>query len=226
MSGRRLTDLSYEAWLEHAFGHEVRHQQLEWYFDDDCDWWAPAHEEAVAYLTRLFEDPEPALEFFSDAQIAQGLNYLVNTMAVGDDGHLYDRGVPLEARRRCVAATAVFFAKIFARRCAPVLSHFDEQGAGPLNGVCYMWWDVFPCVALADDPHRGEMHQAVLQTLRRILSLDCIACQESALHGLGHWCSEYPQAVAVAIDSFLAASPNLPPKLVTYARAARSGCVQ
>lgn len=212
--------------MEHAFGPEVRHQRPEWYFDDDCDWWAPSHADAIAYLTRLFENPEPALEFFSDAQIAQGLNYLVNTMAVGDDGHFYDRSVPLVARRRCVEAVGAFFAKIFAPRCVPVLSHLDEPGAVPLNGVCYMWWDLFPCVALADDPNRREMHQAVLQTLERISALDNVACQESALHGLGHWCSEYPEQIAAIVDAYLASRRDLPPRLVTYAQAARCGCVQ
>jgi hypothetical protein len=34
----RLTDLSYEDWLEHAFGREVRIQQAAWFFDHDRDW--------------------------------------------------------------------------------------------------------------------------------------------------------------------------------------------
>ena len=29
----RLTDLTYEDWLEHAFGREVRIQQTAWFFD-------------------------------------------------------------------------------------------------------------------------------------------------------------------------------------------------
>src|SRR6516164_11738230 len=33
----RLTDLTYEDWLEHAFGHEVRIHQAAWFFDQDRD---------------------------------------------------------------------------------------------------------------------------------------------------------------------------------------------
>ncbi len=139
-----LTDLSYDAWLEHVFGHEVRYQQPAWFFDADADWWAPAPGDAVAYLTRLFEDPEPALRYFADSQIAQGLTYLVNTSATGDDGWLADTSVPPERRLRCVQAVHTLFAKLFAPRCTPHLSHLDEPGAGPLNVVCYMWWDVYP----------------------------------------------------------------------------------
>jgi hypothetical protein len=54
----RLTLLSYEDWLEHAFGREVRIEQAAWFFDHDCDWWDPEPAVAVAYLTRLFEHPE------------------------------------------------------------------------------------------------------------------------------------------------------------------------
>ena len=69
----RLTHLSYSDWLEHAFGREVRIQQAAWFFDRDCDWWDPEPAVAVAYLTRLFEQSEPALRWYSDCQIAQGL---------------------------------------------------------------------------------------------------------------------------------------------------------
>jgi hypothetical protein len=61
----RLTDLSFEGWLEHAFGHEVRFQANPWFFDPDSDGWAPEPGTALAYLTRLFEDPEPALRWFA-----------------------------------------------------------------------------------------------------------------------------------------------------------------
>jgi hypothetical protein len=56
----RLTDPSYEDWLEHAFGREVRVQQAAWFFDHDCDRWDPEPAVAVAYLTLLFQHPELA----------------------------------------------------------------------------------------------------------------------------------------------------------------------
>ena len=97
----RLGDLTFDAWLEHAFGHEVRIQRAPWFFDQDCGWWDPRPAEAVGYLTRLFEDPKPPLQYFSDSQIAQGLTYLVSTSASGDRGWLYSRDVSVEDRVRC-----------------------------------------------------------------------------------------------------------------------------
>jgi len=42
-----------------------------------------------------------------------------------------------------------------------------------------MWWD-FDCWYSTPD-------SALLATMRSILAIDHVACQESALHGLGHW---------------------------------------
>ena len=219
----RLSNLSFEDWLEHAFSHEVRDQRAAWYFDEDCDFWDPKPGQAVDYLTRLFEYPEDALHYFSDAQIAQGLTYLVSTSASGDSGWLYSRDVLADHRVRCVNSVASFFKKIFVPRCTAHLSHLSEADAGTLNCVCYMLWDEFPSIALAGDPDLPQLHNAALGTMETILGLDSLACQESALHGLGHWQSQYPTEVAAIIDRFLARQPN--DRIVNYANAARCGCV-
>jgi len=58
------------------------------------------------------------------------------------------------------------------------------------------------------------------------LELDHIACQESALHGLGHWAHSYPERVEKIVDEFLTHNENLRPELKQYALQARSGKVQ
>ena len=221
----RLADLTYEDWLEHAFGREVRIQQAAWFFDQDCDWWDPEPAVAVAYLTRLFEHPEPALRWYSDSQIAQGLTYLVSTSASGDNGWFYSTDVPIKDRVRCVEAVASLFAQLFVPRCTPHLSHLSETEAGSLNGVCYMWWDGFPCLALARDPNLPMMQETALRTMARILGFKSLACQESALHGLGHWQRDHDRQVSAIIDDFLAANPEIDTRLVSYANSARCGCV-
>jgi hypothetical protein len=88
-----------------------------------------------------------------------------------------------------------------------------------------MWWDEFPCIALPGDPHLSLLHDSALRTMKRILNLGSLACQESALHGLGHWQHTHASQVAAIIDGFLAARPELDPPVVIYARSARCGCV-
>jgi hypothetical protein len=220
----RLVDLTFDDWIEHAFGHEVRIQRNPWFFDTDHDWWAPRPAVAVDYLARLFERPDEHLRWFSDAQIAQGLTYLVSTSASGDSGWLYSTDVATANRLACIHATYSVFEKLFAPRCLPSLGHLSEIG-GPLNGVCYMWWDEFPSVALAGDPDRAGLHEALLNALRRILKLPSLACQESALHGLGHWAYYYPTDVAPIIDAWLANGEIPEPRLILYAQSAPCGCV-
>ena len=136
------------------------------------DWWDPEPAQAVAYLTHLFEEPEPPLYWFTDAQIAQGLTYLVSTSATGDKCWLYAPEVPITERIRCVDAVASLFAKLFLPRCTPHLSHLREPVTGPLNIVCYMWWDEFPCIALPGDPHYHTLHRHALQAMERVLTLE------------------------------------------------------
>lgn len=221
----RLQNLSFDAWLEHSFGREVRFQQAPWYFDPDTDWWDPLPVEAVSYLTRLFEDPESALQGFADSQIAQGLTYLVNTSASGDNRWLCSTDVPIKDRVRCINSVAILFEKLFEPRCAPSLSHLSEADAGTLNCVCYMWWDVFPSLALAGDPDLPTLHDCALNVMERTLRLDSIACQESALHGLGHWHRDCGEQVTQIIDRFCESHSGADPRILAYARSARCGCV-
>ena len=221
----RLIDLTYEDWLEHAFGREVRIQQAAWFFDHDCDWWDPEPAVALAYLTRLFEHPEPALRWYADGQIAQGLTYLVSTGASGDNGWFYSTDVPIKDRIRCVEAVASLFAQLFVPRCTPHLSHLSDNEAGSLNGVCYMWWDGFPCLTLPGDPNLPAMQETALRTMARILGFELLACQESALHGLGHWQRTHDRQVNAIIDGFLDANPDVDARLIRYANTARVGCV-
>ena len=219
-----VLDLSYEAWIEHAFGHEVRMHGNAWYFDDDPDWWNPDPATALACFTRLFTTSQQSLAWFSDAQIALGFTYLLSTSASGDNGWFYSREVPTPARLECIGAIHLLFADLFAERCAPVLGHLSEEGR-PLNTCCYMWWDEFPCLALADDPDHDRLHEAAVDVMRQTLALDSVACQEAALHGLGHWARHKPFGIEAAIDDYLADGREKRPELVTYAQSARCGCV-
>jgi hypothetical protein len=216
---------SFTAWIEHVFGHEVPFYQPAWYFAPDApDWIAPA-DEKIAYLTRLFRDPGPPLEFLADSQISQGLYYLIDNGGGDHLDCLRTRTVPFAARRDCIASFGMLFDKLFAPRCAPVLGHCDEAGAKPLNTICYMWWDTLPAVAAPDDPQCAELNGVALEVMAACLALDNIACQESALHGLGHWREQFPDDVARIIDAYLARPVTRRPEIVGYAKAARSGCV-
>ena len=219
-----IRHLPFETWLEHAFAPAMRMHGNPWYFDVDAPWWNPSPAEALGHITRLCEHPAILLAPYADGQIAQGLTYLFNTMARGDDGWFYSREVPTPVRRQAIAATFHLFSEIFDKRCRPALGHLSQEG-NDLNGVAYMFWDVFPSVALPGDPDRGELNLEMLAVMSRILTLESPACIESALHGLGHAQHHFPKEVDSIISTFLANTKNLTPELRAYAAAARSGCI-
>jgi hypothetical protein len=88
-----------------------------------------------------------------------------------------------------------------------------------------MWWDAFPSLALTGDPGLPNLHECALETMEHILHLNSIACQESALHGLGHWHRDYSEKVIQIIDHFCETHSKADPRLLAYAQSARCGCV-
>ena len=217
----RLKFLPFENWVKFIFAHEAGGPQ--WYFEPNAPYWDGPPDLTVGYITKLFEDPLTILSGYSNEQLNQGFWYLVSNGASDMMFALNDEAVPLGERIRCLKSFRLLFERVFAARCSPHLSHCDEPGGRPLNSACYMWWDLFP---LCPQPGSQEViGNTSLEVMAEILALDSLACQESALHGLGHWQRAYPKEVQQIIDRFLDANKNLRPELAAYARSARTGCV-
>jgi hypothetical protein len=224
--GRKIR--SFEEWLVYVFDHPVDHRMPVWYFANGAELWTEGPI-AIQYLTRLFQDPIPALALYTDAQINQGLWFLLDNSCSNHALMLLRPDIPWDERRRCVEAMFAVFERLFVARCVPKLAHIDEPGMNPLNSVCYMWFDLLPIWgSVKDDPNPSnrQLSPVMLDLMRRILDLKSIPCRESALHGLGHWEMYYPEKVVGIIDEFLRLHRGLrPDKLREYALAARSGCV-
>jgi hypothetical protein len=223
--GQPLSDLSFEDWLRFVFDHPVQPGMPEWYWDMEADWWDGPAPLTVSYLGRLFEEAGALLEPYSDVQANQGLWYLCSNSCSNHMLALLDPAVSEQERVGCIRSFRNLYRTCFLPRCTPHLSHLDEPGAGAINPVCYMWWDIIPLYGKPDEPERAELDREVLGVLEYALGLDSIACQESALHGLGHWAIYYPRPVKDIINPFLESHPLLPSDLHTYALSARSGHV-
>lgn len=217
-------DETFEGWIAHCFDHPV--QQPAWHFDVDAPVWSAPAATTLAYLTRLFTHPSALLEPYSDAQINQGLWY------IGFAGNsdfvfaLLDRTILLADRVACVASMTHLYDALFAPRCSATLARAPDakRAENPLNSACYMWWDILPLFPCPGDPDRARLDAAAIAVMRGALGLNSIACQESALHGLGHWALGYPSEVESTISAFLA-KPDLHPQLRDYAHEARAGDV-
>lgn len=223
--GTTLTDLTFEQWVEYVFDHPVRETGQEWYWDSEADWWDGPAANTIQFMTRLFENAGSILEPYNDAQLNQGLWFLADNACSNHMFALLDSAVPWADRQRCIRSIHNLFEQCFAKRCTSHLSHRDEPGASPLNLVCYMWWDILPVAPQPNDIKRLDLDQAILGVMESTLQLDSIACQESALHGLGHWQQYYPRRVTGIIDAFLQGQKSLREELRSYAVSAYKGCV-
>jgi hypothetical protein len=215
---------SYEAWIAHCFDHPVTPQA--WYLAPDAPEWEAAPEVTLSYLTRLFNTPNDSIGRFSDAQLNQGFWYLLSNSLSDHMYLLVDASLPEQARLDCLHAIKHLFAELFFKRCTNLPSYGQDPATlSPLNGICYMWWDVMPIHGEPNDPRRAKFDAAVLTLLREILGIGSFACQESALHGLGHWSYYYRSQARQIIEHYLDNAPE-GAVLDAYARMAADGKVQ
>jgi hypothetical protein len=204
-------DEEMKLWLDRLFGETDRDgvdRLME--LDEFC----PPSPTTFQRLAEVFAQPAVSLAPYSDGRIAQAL-WDLSSNVFGDLGRPPE---DWDLNRRLFRSFEVLFREFFAVRCEPALGHMSE--GGPLNTICYMWWDLDCWYSIP----RGEL----LSMLRAILAIDHVACQESALHGLGHECKilDANPEVEGIIDDFLGRQPNLRPELREYALNARSGMVQ
>ena len=219
----RRREIDFETWLDETFGRAVTGDDYPSFVHRDVSEWPdPISDDLAAdYLTRLFKNSVQVLRFFSDRQIAAGLWEL----GPGDSHCVYNHDIPIDARERLVGSVATFFRDFFDRRCIPKLAHLEMECNEPLNGICYMWWEVVTWGWGRDDPDAAWLTARDLDVMEAVLKLSNIACKEGALHGLGHM-ARYSDRACAIIDRFLAEPADANSELLRYARAARTGCIQ
>ena len=225
LAPKTLSDLTFEDWLAHCFDHETSWPQ--WFDEPHAPEWYGSAALTISHLTRMFDAPDLALSAYSDEQVNQGLWYIVSNVYGNYMFALVDVSVSLTERIACIASIESLYTKCFAARCSEQLSHGMHPGddVSPLNAVCYMFWDLMPLMPEPKDPQRDALDKAVLHVLEAVLRSPSIACQESALHGLGHWELGYPNEVYAIIARYLEhAQPS--EALRAYAEQAAVGNVQ
>ena len=218
-----MSDLSVAEWVSYLFDHPVTDPA--WHFDVDSPYLQVDAERAAELIAETFEASGTLLAPFTDAQLNQGFWFLVSP---GNSGYMCCLTAPSVAwstKQRVLRSFVPLFRDVMAARCSPVLRHLDESGSSTLNSACFMWWDLLP-LDESDGPEAlpASMRGEVLAVLSELLEIPHDACQESALHGLGHWALWHAEARGV-IERFIDRSEGLRVELVAYARMARTGCI-
>ncbi len=213
--------MDHESWLRALFSRDAP----DWFMAPEAELPPLPPAETAAHVLRLLEAPGALTARWRDDQIAGGLKYLFDYgTGFAEVREMADPAVDPAGRMALAERIDRLWTEIFAPRCAPALGHLSETSE-PLDMHCYMFWDGFYGLDVADPAERAALTAAFVEAMGRILALPHPACQESALHGLGHWGEQAPGRAAELIDAFLAEDRAARPELVAYARAARAGCV-
>lgn len=213
-----------ESWIAEIFDHPVTDPA--WYHDLDLEEppeVSPA--DAAQLIAATFEGAGTLLSRFSDAQLNHSFWFLVNP---GNSDYMFcikDQSVPWPLRQRVLQSFVPLFRDVMAVRCSPVMGSESEPASSALKSACYMWWDLICLIGNEeDDP---ELLQEVPRVLEALLAIDHVACQESAIHGLGHWAFYQREPAVSVLGRYLerADSQGLRPELVEYAEHAMTGMI-
>ena len=219
---------TFEHWVQYTFERRGNEAVIDPNADYDRYDWEVNPQILISYVGRLFASPVESTQKYTDEQIRHGFWLIVSDIEP-DLYELFNRDVPLELRVQTVKNMYIVFEQLFAVRCSPALSSYEDESRltklNPLNSICYMWWDIIPLYGKSGEPEREVLDSYCVAVMERTLQLDSIACQEAALHGLGHWAHAYPKHITKIIDAYLERKPKLVGELREYALAAREGGV-
>lgn len=168
----------------------------------------------VEHMTRAFREARALAGRYSPAQLEAGLWFM--GCAAQDDfvEHLWNAGLPWEAREACIAAMESLYADCLARL------RFET--------IDYMWPDLLAYDyqaghrAPSTDPEDARVQVALLALFDRLLARPEAACQQAALHGLGHLA--HPAAPA-RITAYLEQHPELTASQREFAAQAMAGAL-
>jgi GTP-binding protein len=223
---------TFDEWLKWVFDHPVAgDKEKEWWFGEpDADeggrWLDRPPIPALTFVTKLFENPLAHLSRYSDAQIDQGLWFIVHGANSKHLKWLIDGRVDFGLRRRCIRSIENLSRDMFAR-----CSDDPLRGDQPLDSICGMLWDLVVTDACHlqhntdgtySEVRDPEIDKEFARTLSRILKLPSVACQRSALHGLGHLVRHAALGCEI-VEQYLAEHPNLPSNLREYSLKAMAG---
>lgn len=217
---------TFEQWLKTIFDRPVEEDGPRASYSRRR-WLEQSPAVGLEFVTKLFENPIDYLSGYSDEQINQGIYIIVNP-SCSDHFSCFEEGeVDVALRRRCIRSLEYLSRDLFAPRCSDNVWIYTK----PLNHICDLLWDIVVYATNSTerrpdgtlrDVRNSEIDQEVLGTLARILAIPSVACQQSALHGLGHLVS-FSGLGSNVVRQYLDDNPDLRSDLREYAQNALVG---
>lgn len=135
--------ISFEAWVDYYFNRPIGECPWYWQLDEYTGWlYGLSPTTKIHYITRLFENAGEILEPFSDAQVSQGLVYLLEWGELA--GNLRAETIPFADRQRCAHSIFNLFQGCFAKRCSADAYQLNEDDGKRISYICNWFWNNLP----------------------------------------------------------------------------------
>lgn len=216
----------FDKWIDFVFNHPVTDPS--WFIKMDYKELDELEERydnhiTLKYFTDLMLDPIEVLDKFSNEQVDEGFWFLFYSFG----NRTYDQDynpqplLPHQERKECIEAMIHLFRSLYAKRCSEIFIDFDEDVDNRLNWSCHMWWDLLrdENILLGEMGEDKDIGYVCIDVIDKILEIEHVACQASAIHGLGHFMEFYPDKVKPILDDYLS-KPISQDDLRIYAEAA------
>ncbi len=164
------------------------------------------------------------LQTYSKEKIGNGMQLLYNN-ACSHFPFSYLEAPQESERVQAIAQLKFLYQNYFDPLCqSPVTQVGHHLDDGSIGYLCYMFWDIFVLYpgSAAVTP---KMIDAALDVMVDALTYANDHLIISALHGLGHWGYDVPEAKKI-ISRWLQYPTTNHPAVLTYGNQAWSGCIQ
>lgn len=211
--------MKYEQWRDELFNHPPDTDPV--WLDLAVEFYDLPAQQAFDYIDRILVDPT-VHSLFSKEQLGTGLNFIYSN-SCSDFPFLYTKECEEERRITGIKNLDKLYRNFFERYCtAPLVSIGNSQVAdGSMGFICYMFWDIF---VLYPGNATPEMISAGVNVMRKALDSHNDNCLVSAIHGLGHWAFDVPEAVIV-LEQWLDNPTTDNPEIRQYAKQATTGMI-
>jgi hypothetical protein len=172
-------------------------------------------ETLAAYFIRFNREIARIREDWQDDELARGIWHLYGSGCHFSELH---RLPPSPLVDELFDSVHVLYRDLFEARCSRFYSHLEcgpDVMAQPLNGLCYMLWDMggIECFWLSGVPEHVSLSIRTLESLGRS---DHPAVVESVIHGLGHMIDSHRDACQPVLEEIMSRKA-LPVELRSYA---------
>lgn len=210
--------MNYEQWRNELFGQSPDIDPVS--YEHTPEFYAVPSDQAFDFVDRVLVDSEVHSLFCKD-QLGNGIHTIYSNCC-SDLPFLYTMECREDRRVQGINNLANLYKNYFEVYCTGAVDRIGYCQDGPMGFICYMFWDVF---VLYPGNATSPMISAAIKVMRSALYSYSDNCIASAIHGLGHWAPDVPEAITV-LKAWRRNPTTTNSEILEYAGRATTGMIQ